>query len=343
MKKRMMALLLSGVLAISMFAGCGSNLDKTATVATLGDTKVSLGVANFAVRLQQAQYDDFYTMYFGEEVWKTDLYGYGTTLEDDLKSGVLQGLNAMYAMKANMAEYGVEITAEDKAAISAAADKFISSNSAEAVKALGAEKEYVEEYLELLTIDAKMNAEIIKGADTKVTDEEANMSAYSYVRVSRTTYTDADGKSVNHTEETLAELAKTMDTFMKAVETDGLDAAAKASEYTVYEGTFNEKSTDIVGDVLSVLLTLEEGEVSELIQTDSQYYVVRLDAKTDKDATETNRQNIIAERQQALYTEVVEGFMDELTWKVNESVWAKVSFKNLFTIVESSTELTTEE
>ena len=282
-------------------------------------------------------------MYFGEEVWKTDMYGYGTTLEDDLKSGVMQGLNAMYAMKANMAEYGVEITAEDKAAISAAADKFISSNSAEAIAALGAEKEYVEEYFELLTIDSKIHDEIIKGADTNVTDEEANMSAYSYVRVSRSTYADAEGKSVNHTEETLAELAKTMDTFMKAVDADGLDAAAKASEYTVYEGTFNEKSTDVVADVLAVLVTLEEGEVSELIQTDSQYYVVRLDAKTDKDATEANRQNIIAERQEALYTEVVEGFMEELTWKLNESLWAKVSFKNLFTIVEPSTELTTEE
>ena len=39
------------------------------------------------------------------------------------------------------------------------------------------------------------------------------MSAYSYIRVSRSTYVDAEGNSVNHTEETLAELAKTMDTL----------------------------------------------------------------------------------------------------------------------------------
>lgn len=339
----MMALLLSGVLAVSMFAGCGSKLDKTATVATLEDTEVSLGVANFAARLQQAQYDDFYTMYFGQNAWKTDMYGYGTTLEDDLKSSVLQNLNAMYAMKANMADYGVEITSEDVAAISAAAESFISSNSAEAVEALGAEREYVEAYLELLTIQARMYDEIVKEANTNVTEAEANTSSYSYVRVSRTNYVDEEGKSVEHTEETLAKLATEMESFMTAVEADGFDEAAKANEYNVYEGTFNNKTTGIDEKVLAALGTLGEGEVSDLIETASQYYVVRLDAKTDKDATEANRQNIIAERQNALYTEVVEGMMKELTWKVNERVWEQVSFKNLFTTVEKTTELSTEE
>lgn len=343
MKKRMMALLLSGVLAVSALTGCGSELDKTATVATLNDTEVSLGLANFAARLQQAQYDDFYTMYFGPNAWKTDMYGYGTTLEDDLKSNVLQNLNAMYAMKANMAEYGVEITSEDVAAISAAAENFINSNSAEAVESLGADREYVEAYLELLTIQSRMYDEIVKAADTNVTDAEANMSAYSYIRVSRTNYTDEEGNSVEHTDETLATLATTMDEFMTAVEADGLDAAAEAYDYNVYEGTFNDKSTGIATEILTALAALSEGEVSDLIETETQYYVVRFDAETDKEATETNRSNIIAERQSALYTEVVEGLMDEFTWTVNEKVWAQVSFKNLFTTVEASTELTTEE
>lgn len=343
MKKRMIAILLSGVLAVSMFAGCGGKLDKTATVATVGDMEVPLGLANFATRIQQAQYDDLYAMYFGQEAWKTDMYGMGTTLEDDLKSSMLQSFYAMYAMKANMAEYGIEITAEDKEAIRAAAESFINSNSAEAVEALGAELEYVELYLELFTIQARMYDEIVKAADTNVTDEEANMSSYSYIRVSRTNYTDEEGKSIEHTEETLATLATDMDAFMKAVETDGFDNAAKAKEYNVYTGTFNEKSTDITTEVLEALKTLSEGEVSDLIQTESQYYVVRLDAKTDAEATETNRQNIIADRQTALYNEVVEGMMNELTWELNERLWEKVSINNLFTTVETTTELSTEE
>lgn len=340
MKKRLTALLLCGVLAISMFAGCGNKVDKTATVATLGETQVSLGVANFAARLQQAQYDDFYTMYFGEEVWRTDMYGYGTTMEDDLKSSVLQSLNAMYALKANMADYGVEVTSDDVAAISAAAEAFISSNSAEAIEALGADREIVEEYLELLTIQAKMHKEIIKAANTNVTDAEANMGSYSYVRVSRANYVDEEGNSVEHTEETLANLATTMDAFMAAVEADGFDAAAKAYEYNVYEGTFDSEMSGVVGEIAAELEVLEEGEVSKLIETETNYYVARLDAHTDAEATESNRQAIISERQTALYTEVVEGYMNELEWTVNEKVWEQVRFGNLFTTVQEEAEST---
>lgn len=342
MKKKLTALLLCGVLALSMFAGCGNKVDKTATVATLGETEVSLGVANFAARLQQAQYDDFYTMYFGENVWRTDMYGYGTTMEDDLKSSVLQSLNAMYVLKANMADYGVEITAEDVAAISAAAEAFISSNSAEAVEAMGADREVVEAYLELLTIQTKMYNEIVKVVDRNVSDEEANMGAYSYIRVSRANYVDEEGNSVAHTEETLAELATKMDAFMDAARADGFEEAAKAYDFNVYEGTFDSEMSGVTGEIAAELKVLAEGEMSKLIETETNYYVARLDANTDADATEANRQNIIAERESALYAEVVEGMMKELTWTVDEKVWEQVTFGNLFTTVKESVETTEE-
>ena len=340
MMKRLTALLLCAMLAISMFAGCGNKVDKTATVATLEDTKVSLGLANFVARLQQAQYDDFYVMYFGENVWRTDMYGYGTTMEDDLKSSVLESIYAMYAMKEHAADYGIELTTEEKAAISTAAASFISSNSADAIEALGATQEIVEEYLALLTIQTKMYNEIIKDVDTNVSDEEANMSAYSYIRVSRSTYVDAEGNSVSHTEDTLAELATTMEAFMADVETMGLDEAAKAHDYNMYTGTFAADMSGLTTEVAEALKVLAEGEVSGLIETSTQYYVVRLDANTDEAATESNRQTIISERQTALYTEVVEGFMDEFEWKVNAKVWAQVKFDNLFTTIEESEDST---
>ena len=52
---------------------------------------------------------------------------------------------------------------------------------------------------------------------------------------------------------------------------------------------------------------LKEGEISGVIETTSNLYVVRIDADTDEAATETNRQNIIANREAALYEEVVTG------------------------------------
>lgn len=332
MRKRLIALLLSGMLAVSMFAGCGSEMDKTAVVATDGTTEITLGLANFATRLTQARYDDFYVAYFGESVWDTDMYGYGTTNEDDLKANVMQSLYGMYAMKNHMADYGVGITEEDVAQISAAAEKFISANSEEAIKALGADREIVETYLTLLTIQSRMYNEIIKDADTNVSDEDAKTSVYSQVYISKTSYKDEDGNSVEYTEEELKTLKETVTAFVADAKKDGLDAAAEEYGYSVSSGKFNADSTLVEGVKTALEAMTEDGQVSDLIETDSTYYIVQMDEVMNADATEANRQSIISERETELYTEVVEGYLEEMNWELNQKVWAKISFDNLFTV-----------
>ncbi len=334
-KMRTLALLLCGALAVSMFAGCGKEIDKTATVATLGETEVSLGVANFAARLQQAQYDDFYVAYMGEEVWRTDMYGNGVTMQENLKSSVMESLYVLYALEANMAEYNVTITDADKTAIAEAAAAFMSDNSAEAIDALGATNEIVEEYLTLLTVQSRMYDEIVKAADTNVSDEEANTSAYSYVYISKETYTDAEGNSVEYTEEELTALAEEVNVLAANAKVGNLETVV-GEKYTVSTSTYH--ADDTMAEALKTALSsMADGDV-ELVEIDTAYYILRMDAVVDEEATQTKREDIIEDRKSAVYTEVVEGYQEALTWIVNEKVWEQVSFDNLFTVYEPSTE-----
>ena len=77
-----------------------------------------------------------------------------------------------------------------KAEIADTAAAFIADNSKDALDALGADEETVERYLTLATIQNRMHTAIIADADTNVTDEEANTSSYSYVKVSKQSHTD---------------------------------------------------------------------------------------------------------------------------------------------------------
>lgn len=335
--RKFMTLSLGGVLAASVLAGCGVNKD--AVVATLDGEEIKLGVANFAVRLQQAQYDDFYTAYFGEDVWSTDLYGSGSTMEESMKENVIEAVKNLYILQNHMSDYGVTLTDDETAAIAEAAETFIAANDDDALDALGATEDIVEEYLTLITIENKMYAAIIADADTEVTDEEANTSAYSYVSVSKTTYTDEDGNGATYTEEEQEQLADMIQLFGKAAAATTLEDAADEYGYTVYSGTFASDTTTLDDDVLAALQGLtEEGEVSDVVETDSYYYVLRLDEVTDEEATEEHRESIISERQSDLYDEVLSGWTDEAEWVLNEKVWATVSFDNLFTTIVESTE-----
>lgn len=334
--KKIAALLLCSVMAVSLMTGCGG-IKKETAVATFDDTNISLGTANFAARLQQASSDDFYVMYFGEEVWSSDLYGSGTTMEDELKTGVMDSFQEMYLLQAHMDEYGVSISEEEKEAITKAASDFIAANDQKALDALGAEQAIVEEYLTLLTIQSKMYQEIIAGADTNISDAEANTGTYSYVTVSKTAASEEDGETESG-ETVLADVASTVNLFLTEARAGGLETAAEKYGYTVEEGTFTAEDEYLEEAVLAALNALEEGAVSDVIDTEEEYYVVRLNAKTDAAATEETRASLVEERQTALYDETIEGWKEEHTWTVDEKVWGTVAFDNLFTTIEESTE-----
>ena len=184
--KRLAALALSGVICFTTLFGCGANAQDT--IATLGEENVNFGVANFLVKYQKASVDDYYALYasmYGvESLWDVDTSGSGSTTEQEFKASAMKLLHDMYTLKAHMADYGVEITAEDEAAIKEAANAFLAANSAEAIEEFGANEEIVAELLTLYTIQAKMFQAIVVDADHEVSDEDANMRGYSMIFVS---------------------------------------------------------------------------------------------------------------------------------------------------------------
>ena len=138
--KKLMTLLVSGAALMGMtISGCGNKIQENAVFATLDDTTITMGVANFFAKYQQVMYDTTFMGYYGEDMWQNDLYGNGSTLTEDVKTNVEEELLELYLLKAHMEEYGISVTEEEEAAILKAADDFISENSKAAIKQIGAE------------------------------------------------------------------------------------------------------------------------------------------------------------------------------------------------------------
>ena len=232
--KRITTVLLAGIMAVSVLAGCGIN--KEATVATFKDgTKVSLGLVNFMCRYQQAYSEDMYTSYLGADVWNKDISGNGTTMQESVKSSVLEQVHELYTLNKpeNMKKYGVELTDDDKKAITKAAKQFMDDNSDDALNEMGATQEIVEEMLTLMTVSNKMNAEIIKEADTNVSDEEANMRAYTVVKIDTAGTTDDSGSYKEYTDDEKKEIKDKASELETAVKTGSkLETAAKDYGFT---------------------------------------------------------------------------------------------------------------
>ena len=195
--KKLAAAGLSVIIAGSLLAGCGSTadtaqIDGTKTVVTINEDEVPLGTLSFLAKYQQAQMYAMYTAYFGAaEIFDMVMdESSGETYGETLKGYALDSIEEMVLLRQHAEEYGVSLTAEEEEQIDKVAQAYIDENSEDVRAAIGASKENVIELLELQLIKSKMLEPMAADVDTEVSDEEAQQSGVTYVKIDKATEDD---------------------------------------------------------------------------------------------------------------------------------------------------------
>ena len=404
--KRILAAGMCASMAMGLLTGCSSSNDEV--VAKMGDTKLTLGEANFMLRYSQAQTQSYLGAMFGEgtNVFQQDLTGSGQAYGETVKESVLNDLKDMTILEQHMSDYNVELTDEDKAAIEEAAKQFIADNSKDVLKEMSATEETVSRILTLYTIQSKMETAIEADVDTEVSDEEAAQKTiqYAYFTIPETesetedateatsadesasetetgteavseTETETEATSESETvaeteteakseteaaseaaseetsEDTIeseteesAEKKETRETVQGIIDAvqggetleDAVKAADESKSLTSYsygadEETLNENLKN-AADALS------DGEIaSEPVEGENGFYVVQMVSTFDRDATDQKKEEIIKDRKKELYDNKIAEW-DTESFDINEKVWDKVTFEEIFTLKQEETE-----
>lgn len=350
--KKGIAVLAAGLMLAGSLTGCGkgNTLDGTQTVAVMDETtNVPLGEVSLLLRYQQAQMESYYGSMLGmTNVYGQDLSGTGTIYGETAKQSLMEQFNQMYVLEAEAADYGVELTDEEKTAISDAAAKFMKENSAEVQKTLGVDEAMVEHVLTLMTIQEKMYAPLTADVDTVVSDEEAAQKRIAYVLVSTAgTEQDEDGNTIDLTEEEKAAKKQELQEILDAAKESGdLKAAVEAanenrdenSQLTASEATYGADSTTPAEEVRTAADALKDGELAPMIETDSGYYAVQMISTFDQEATDSKKESIVTERKNTLYQEKCAELEEKHSFETKDDVLAQLTFDRIYKVNSGSTE-----
>lgn len=337
--KRTAVAALAGVMAAGMLTGCGEQkVDGTKTVATVNKTEIPLGVVSLYARIQQAQTDAMYKSFMGSgaNMWDTAVEeGSEETYGQKMVSDSLKAVELMVVLKEKAADYGVEVTEEEQAKIADAAAAFVEANGEEVMSDLAATEDQIKMLLELQTYRTKLYDPIVEEGKIEVTDEEANQSAFTYINVS------ADDEMTE--EEKTEKKEQAQEILDKVKEDPAADMTEIAKEtddsYTSLKGTFTtvkgEETEDIYPEeVMEVLRTLKEGEVNtELIESEGDYYIVRLDKELDEDATESKRESRKETKESEYYQETCDKWLEEADVKEEAKVLKTLTVTNAHSFV----------
>ena len=353
MTKKTAVVAMAGIMAAGMLTGCGEKkLDGNKTVATVDGTEIPLGVVSLSVREGQMQAEAMYRSFMGSSdvaIWDTEAEE-GKTYGEQAVEQSLKDVELMYIMKSKAADYDVELTDEDEEAIAEAAASFMEANSDEAIADLAVTEEQVKTYLELQTYKQKIHDPIIADVDKNVSDEEAQQSSFSYVSIS------ISGEDL--TEEDIAtrkEQAQEILDKMKEDPTADMGETAKAVDdtYSGLTGTIftndsdDEDITNSYDDaVVEALRTLKDGEVyGDLVETDTNIYILRMDKVKDDDATASKKESLENTKRSEYYSETTQKWLDDAKITVDEKVLdtLEITDDHIFSIKEVAADTSTEE
>lgn len=340
---RIAAILLSLAMMVGIMSGCslsGGKGEKTSNgnkvLFSYDGTDVTLKKAWIYAKMTAAQYESYYSSYFGENFWTMDMgtddEGNAITFEDYVKEQVITQIKQIIVLNNKAEEVKCSLSDDDKKQCEEYAKAFAEDESGKAILAeCGATEEDMLEIYEENALASKVQEYMIKETNTEVSDDEARKTTISRV-VFATTKTDDDGNTVDMTDD---EKAQVLATAQKAQEElkggKSIADIAKEQEYTNTDETFAAGESE-EGEAFEKLLAgMKDGDITQEVQEcENGYVIAQLTAYTDADATAENKESIIAERQQEKFTEVYDEWTKDLEveWSYKEDVdqdlWAEL-------------------
>lgn len=353
--KKITGALLAGALGAASLTGCSSPMDGTQPLLTSGEDTVTVGTGNLMLRMNQATMLSYYSMMGGSTtgLWSQDS-GDGETYGDTTKASVLDELENMLVQKQHAADYDVSISEEEQGKIEEAAQAFMDANTEETIQNLSVSQSDVETLLELYTYQTKMYDPMVADVDTNVEDSEAAQSRITYCRIDISDTQNEDGTTTPLTDEEKQEKKDQAQALLDKLQASAdpasadMDALAKEvnEDLNAVDNTFGDDDTLLDDKLKEAAKTLQDGQVyGEVVEGENAYFVVRMDSVLDREATDAEKENIVSERQQNAYNDLLNQWKDDADITVNNREWDKVTLTDneQYTIKQPETEETTED
>lgn len=268
----------------------------------MGKSVCTLPEAMIYVMDYKQQYENAY----GVEMWEHD-FG-GVTLEEYVKDTIIAQLASVKAVTLLAKENNVTLSDAEKEKISQAAEEYYSALTDEQKKYMKVEKSDVEDLYAAHVLSKKVYTEITKDVNTEVSDDEARIITIQQIRLD----------SLDNAESVKARLDEGKDF--------GTVAAAynRDSQTTVTLGRGEKEAA-----YEEAAFSLENDQISNVIETTDGYYILKCVNNFDRDATEANKITMVEKRRDEEFTEAYETLMADTPSEFNRQKWNKVHFARL--------------
>lgn len=321
--KKLRILCLTGVIAMTTLTGCANQTKIVFTTGLSGNQIFKIG-SEVCTRPETMVYlTTFYNQYidsYGEEIWAHDFDG--VTLENHVKEVVLSKLVQIKIMNLMAKEQKITLSAKEEEVMKEAAQSYYGVLSEKLKEEEKLTFETAQKVFEEYALAHKVYETITESAEMEISDDEARTVTVEEIYLRNWKMTD--GEKVKLSEEETAEVLKTAKNILSQLE-NGVDFALLAQQYSDENQLENAYPRDRVEKSFEdVLFSLDEGELSGVIETSDGYHIVRCISTMDEEATQENKLILAQQRKKAAFSEAYETVAQNAYSEFREKLWDKI-------------------
>lgn len=291
--------IMAAVLSLALLSGCKKEL---ASVSEITEIKAyTLPQTMIVVAAERNQYQQIYT----SQIWGVTLPD-GKTFEDYLLGQVKEFLEEMKMMNLLAQKEEITITSAEKEELRKLSEEYFGSLTQEDLDYLAIEEEDVRTMYEEYYLANKVVTELTKDMNLEISDSEAKVIVVEQI--------------------VLSDIAVAGEVLLRAL-AEGADFEAIAREYSEDPMTTCQIGRgEQPGAREEAAFSLALGEVSQVVEENNQYYIMKCVSDYDEDATQERKAGLYQKRKKEAFDQIYRQFKEENPVVFKDDIWKDIKF-----------------
>ena len=316
------------LLEVFVLTGCGK--DATTVVLTTGfDEDVVFKIEDLActkpeVLVYLVNIENVYDGVFGDEIWKVP-FGDGD-VESQYKESILARLAQIKAMNLLARDMEVSLTDTEKELVDGAAKEYFSSLSSEEIAYMGVDEAMIQKMYSEYAIANKVYEVVTESVNPEISDDEARTVTVRSILI-KTYSMDANGNRIEYSEDMKNDAMRRAYDISARIKA-GEEFEILAADYNEDEKSLYSFSRGVMPKIIEdTAFNMSEDEVSEVINTEYGYHIIKCITNFDEEQTDLSKLEIVKTRKEQAFTEKYDGFISSLTSSINKDLWDMIKYE----------------
>lgn len=322
--KKAAAVCLVTVLSIGGLTGCQSDTKIVFTTGLSGDELFKIGDATCTTPEIMIYLTTFYNQYadtYGQEMWHYD-FG-GVSLEEHVKDVVLSKMAQIKIMNLMAEDREISLSDQEEQKVMAAAEHYYESLEKNLKESEDITLKIVENVYREYAVANKVYETITESADMEISDDEARTVSVQVIYLKNWKLKNNEKTALSELE--VQQVLGNAREILNRIEA-GEDFEALAAEYSDDKQIVKNYARGVAeANFEEILFSLDEGDVSNVIETEEGYYIVKCISTMDFEATQENKLVLAEQRKREAFSEAYTEIATNTHSQFRDKQWEKLT------------------